>query len=198
LTGEKFWASLDIRGNEDCWEWQRGRDDGGYGCVCYSGKRYGAHRLAWELTNGPIPEGLLVCHSCDNPPCCNPKHLFLGTHGDNMQDALTKGRFQNTASRMLGNMLWVGRKHSEGTRRKIGDAQRGIPKSEEHCRNMSKAGKGKRLSDAHKRKVGDAHRGRQLPEEHRRKIKEAVARWWAAKKAAQVVEAQSAPTQGEI
>jgi len=52
-----------------------------------------AHRLAWELTYGPIPDGMLVCHHCDNPICCRPDHLFLGTPSDNMQDALRKGRF---------------------------------------------------------------------------------------------------------
>jgi predicted HTH domain antitoxin len=51
-----------------------------------------AHKVAWILTNGPIPNGLMVCHKCDNPPCCNPNHLFLGTQTENMQDALAKGR----------------------------------------------------------------------------------------------------------
>lgn len=51
-----------------------------------------AHRLAWALKNGPLPEGGLVCHSCDNPKCCNPSHLFIGSHFENTRDMLKKGR----------------------------------------------------------------------------------------------------------
>lgn len=58
-----------------------------------------AHRFAWEITNGPIPVGLLACHHCDNPPCCNPAHLFLGTHADNNADMNAKGRARGRMSR---------------------------------------------------------------------------------------------------
>ncbi len=60
-----------------------------YGSV---NKKYRAHRMAWVITNGPIPDGLFVLHRCDNPPCCNPDHLFLGTGQDNMDDMHRKGR----------------------------------------------------------------------------------------------------------
>jgi hypothetical protein len=89
---EKFWSRVDV-GGSGCWEWTAGRNiDGGYGRLRLDGGLIMAHRLAWILTYGPIPEGLSVCHHCDNPPCCNPSHLFVGTQADNVMDAMKKGR----------------------------------------------------------------------------------------------------------
>lgn len=86
-------ARLDVSGGPDsCWEYQAARSPRGYGTIGVMGKTRRAHRVAWELANGPIPEGLLVCHHCDNPPCCNPAHLFLGTDKDNVADMRAKGR----------------------------------------------------------------------------------------------------------
>lgn len=76
----------------ECWGFLGFRNLSGYGQMTEGGRVVGAHRVAWELANGPIPPGLEVCHSCDNPPCCNPDHLFLGTHAENMTDAGRKGR----------------------------------------------------------------------------------------------------------
>lgn len=86
---ERFWSQ--VRKSEGCWEWMGTRDPSGYG-LTYFGAALKAYRVAWELTHGPIPAGLHVCHACDNPPCCRPDHLWLGTHRDNMDDMVAKGR----------------------------------------------------------------------------------------------------------
>lgn len=65
---------------------------GGYSRMTVGGRQMLCHRLAWEFAHGPIPAGMVVCHACDNPPCCNPEHLFLGSIGDNNRDMWTKGR----------------------------------------------------------------------------------------------------------
>ena len=84
-----LWNRVAVQEPDACWEWQGTRFPSGYGH--FSHNRY-AHRLVWELTYGPVPKGAGVCHTCDNPPCCNPDHLFLGTQKDNVADMLHKGR----------------------------------------------------------------------------------------------------------
>lgn len=89
----RFWSHVDSSGGLfACWEWKASRNKLGYGCSEINYRRYLAHRLAWELTQGSISDGLCVCHHCDNPPCCNPSHLFLGTSAENMRDMIAKGR----------------------------------------------------------------------------------------------------------
>jgi len=76
-----------------CWEWQRGLYKTGYGEIRIKGKTKRAHRIYYIKYKGEIPDGLFVCHSCDNRKCVNPKHLWLGTNKDNVKDAINKGRF---------------------------------------------------------------------------------------------------------
>ena len=87
---ERFWSH--VAQSETCWVWTLSCEKAGYGQFQRNGAVDKAHRIAYELTYGPIPNGMCVLHTCDNPPCCNPAHLFTGTHTDNMRDMIRKGR----------------------------------------------------------------------------------------------------------
>lgn len=92
-TVEEILAQYEVDPETGCWEWGDLIDAYGYG---YATKRLGqskAHRLSYVYHVGPIPDGLLVCHSCDNRRCINPEHLWVGTHSDNTRDAVAKGRW---------------------------------------------------------------------------------------------------------
>lgn len=78
--------------NNHCWEWQGAKNNDGYGLIRYRGKRQGVHRVVYELMVGNIPKDYYVCHKCDNPSCCNPDHLFIGTPTENQIDCQMKNR----------------------------------------------------------------------------------------------------------
>jgi hypothetical protein len=117
---KRFWSHVDIRSDDECWNWTAGTDSYGYGRFRFNDKRNKlAHRVAWILTYGDIPEGMLVCHHCDNPKCCNPDHLFLGTDFDNTVDKCNKDRQakgQNVGNAKLNELdiIEIRSAHSQG------------------------------------------------------------------------------------
>lgn len=100
----RMWARIDRSDSNACWEWPGARHGKGYGLLFdrLTGTHWRTHRLAWTAANGPIPAGLMVLHRCDNPPCVNPAHLWLGTNAENARDMVAKGRH------------WRSRIHSAG------------------------------------------------------------------------------------
>lgn len=97
---ERFWRKVALASRDQCWIWQGARDLDGYGFIKQrDGAQLRAHRVSFELHHGPVPPGLYVCHSCDNPSCVNPEHLFAGTHQDNTDDKVRKGR----SARLIGS-----------------------------------------------------------------------------------------------
>jgi hypothetical protein len=100
---ERFWSKVDIKGPDDCWEWKEFKAGGGYGRFWLNNEGVVASRVAWVIANGPIDDGLFVCHHCDNPGCCNPSHLFVGTYLDNVADRVAKGR----CGKQCGKDHWV-------------------------------------------------------------------------------------------
>jgi hypothetical protein len=99
---DRFWNRINIGAADACWTWTGYKDMDGYGRFYIKKKKSGAHRLMWIIFYGLIPEGMNVLHICDNPSCCNPNHLFLGTPNDNNQDAKNKGHTFHPAGELSG------------------------------------------------------------------------------------------------
>lgn len=101
-TAERFWPKVVNTGVESCWKWTGAKHQYGYGRILHNGAIHESHRVSYELHYGAIPELMHVCHKCDNPECCNPLHLFLGTNTDNRRDSVSKRRHSHgsTAGRV--------------------------------------------------------------------------------------------------
>lgn len=105
---DRLWARIDVNGPvvrpglSPCWIWNGARGNFGYGMVMYRGKLMRLNRLFYALATGELPGDLFACHHCDNPPCCNPDHLFAGTSLDNAQDMISKGRGSGRRPKLSG------------------------------------------------------------------------------------------------
>lgn len=89
---ERLWSHVDRGGADECWPFTASLGSTGYGRLTVDGRLTKAHRIAYELVHGPIPDGGCVLHACDNPPCCNPAHLRVGTQAENTADKLERDR----------------------------------------------------------------------------------------------------------
>lgn len=123
----RFFAKVQKGEPHECHPWIARRDAKGYGIFYANDESFRAHRVAWVIANGPIPDGLLVLHRCDNPSCVNPEHLFLGTNADNAADKVAKGR----VSRQKGELCGTSKLTDQGVRsmrtmRKLGISIRDI------------------------------------------------------------------------
>ena len=137
---ERFWEKV-IKGAHEssCWSWDGAKTGFGYGVIGTGiAKRMdGAHRVSWQLHYGDIPAGSLICHTCDNPECCNPLHLFVGSYSDNMQDCKAKGRFSKPPISKRKGVLHPMCRFSENEILQLRKAYRALP--------LSKSGRNKKL-----------------------------------------------------
>lgn len=102
-TETEFWSKVAVAGVDECWPYLGDVTPNGYGRLRWANGKTSAHRLSYVLTNGVIPDGLVVCHTCDNKPCCNPKHLYAGTNKQNSQDASARGLLKGVNPKGIRN-----------------------------------------------------------------------------------------------
>jgi len=198
---ERFWSK--VYKTDTCWLWIGHRLKAGYGVISVGGKNYLAHRLSYELNIGQIPEGKYICHKCDNPPCVNPEHFFVGDATANMQDASSKGRMHVWEDRTIEQKTEIAHKISaaqkgksftpehlenlrqahaarRGTERSV-PWNKGIPMTEEVKQKISEGriGKGGRALTAEAEvlrvsRISNSRKGMKFSEEHRKNLSEAV------------------------
>ncbi len=108
VSNARFWMRVSETGS--CWVWTGARNKDGYGYLRDGESTVLAHRFAWASLNGPIPDGGQILHHCDNPPCCNPEHLYVGTHADNMRDMANRGRAATGKTSRYRGVSKVGRR----------------------------------------------------------------------------------------
>ena len=103
---ERFWSKVKKGSPNECWEWTAAKNNKGYGKFKFEGKMRKAHRISWQLHYGPVQNELHVLHTCDNPSCVNPNHLWLGSNSDNHKDMTDKDRISGRYGRKTYTIIF--------------------------------------------------------------------------------------------
>lgn len=153
----RYWAKVDVRGLDDYWKWQGYRWARGYGCFWLRGHNLRAHRIACYLEHGDA--GKMTCHTCHNPPCCNPAHLYPGDSFSNAHDAKmssreARGELQHKAILTEKDVLWIMQEHAKGRRWKELAEELGCNK--ETVRNVYRGRTWSWLTKIEKKAIGSA------------------------------------------